>query len=105
MSSKDHFMLGLERATVKTKARLAKEQAEQQEIQADQEKLKQHLLILADLKAQIEVFRSAEIGTSNSRVKTTSNTSNNTDKISDEQYKTTIIQKMINHIYNKRKTT
>lgn len=103
-SSKNYFMLGFERAVLRTKARQAKEQAEQQEVQTVQEELQQQLLAIADLKARIKIFRNADIGAANSAVRTTSNTSNNTDKISDEQYQASIIKKMINLIHNKRKT-
>ncbi|MNP54024.1 hypothetical protein D3C76_1485510 [compost metagenome] len=53
---------------------------------------------MADLKAQIEVFQNADNGVT---TKTTIDANSTTDKISDEQYQTMIIQKMITHIKSK----
>ncbi|MNN70561.1 hypothetical protein D3C81_1864220 [compost metagenome] len=52
---------------------------------------------MADLKAQIEVFKNTDSATTT----TTIDANSTTDKISDEQYQTMIIQKMITHIKSK----
>lgn len=93
-------MRGLERASSKVKERRAKQLAEQPGAQSVKEKLQQQLQAIADLKAQIAVFQNA----GNVSTATTSVTTNNTDKLSDneQQYQTMIIQKMKAHIKSKR---
>jgi len=89
---------------LKAVERRAKQQEEQTKQQAEQqainEKLQKQLLALADLQAQVDIFKNAD--TASTSTKTTTVTTNNTDKISYEQYQTTIVQKMVNHIRQKK---
>ena len=100
MSNIDHTMRGLERASAIVKARRAKQLVEQPDVQSVKEKLQQQLQAVADLKSQIAVFQN----TDNVSAATTIITTNNTDKLSDneQQYQTMIIQKMKAHIKSKR---
>lgn len=82
------------RRMVEAFARRTKERAEQQEIQAAKDKLQKQLLTMADLKAQIDVFKNADNAITNASAQ----------QSSDEQYRMTIIEKMINHIRQKDKT-
>jgi len=91
MSNIDQTMRGLERASAKVKERRAKEQAKQSDARSAKEKLQQ-LQAIADLKSQIAVFQNAD----------NASTASTADKISDEQYQTMIIQRMIAHINSKR---
>ncbi|MNC55135.1 hypothetical protein D3C75_1046490 [compost metagenome] len=97
MNSLDYFAAGIARASARAKDRRNKQLTEQQEIQSVQEKIQQQLLVMADLKAQIEVFKNTDSATTT----TTIDANSTTDKISDEQYQTMIIQKMITHIKSK----
>lgn len=82
------------RANARAKEQRDKQLVDQQEIQSVQEKIQQQLLTMANLKAQIEVFKNAD----NAVTKTTNA---NTGKLSDEQYQTIITQKMLTHIKSK----
>ena len=88
------------KAVERIRAGKAKQLVGQPGAQSVKEKLQQQLQAVADLKSQIAVFQNAD-DASTASTKTTSITTNNTDKISDEQYQTTIIQKMIAHIKSK----
>jgi len=70
-----------------------KKQQEPQELKSIKEKIQQQLLTMADLKAQIAVFQNSDNAIANNT---------DTTSLSDEQYQTTIIQKMLNHIKQKR---
>ena len=98
--SLDYFTAGLTKA-VKRRAEQQEEQAKKQaEQQAINEKIQQQLLSIADLKAQIDVFKNAD----NASTTTTSVTTDNTNTLSadEEQYQAMIIQKMKAHIKSKR---
>jgi hypothetical protein len=98
-TSLDYFSRGITRAFAKRQAEQTKQLAEQQEIQSVQEKLKQQLLTMAGLKAQIEVFKN----TDNSITTTKSVNTGNTNTLctigslsnDEDQYKQNITQSMI----------
>lgn len=91
----DRFIRRHKQLFAQAKERRDKQLVEQQEIQSVQEKIKQQLLAMVDLKAHIEVFKNAD----NAVAKTTNTSIKNTngDKLSadEEQYQTTIVQKMV----------
>lgn len=93
----NHFMRKFRKSSAEAKDRRNKQLVEQQEIRVTAEKLQQQLLAIADLKAQIAAFQTAD----GAIAKITSDTNNTTDKISDEQYQTIITQKMIAHMKSK----
>ena len=95
----DYASRKISEAFARANERRAKQQQEQQEIQSVQEKIQQKLLIMADLKAQIEVFKNADSAVTKTG-KVTTNIITQLDR--DEQYRTTIIQLMVNHIKSKR---
>ncbi|MNC67407.1 hypothetical protein D3C75_1179030 [compost metagenome] len=86
-------------------ARRTKERAEQQEIQSVKERIQQELLTLADLKAQIAVFQNADNGTATNTKSVNTDNADNTNTLSndEEQYKATIIQKMVALIQQRKK--
>lgn len=86
-TSLDYFSRGLERAFAKRQVEQIKQLAEQQEIQSVQEKVQQ-LLTIADLKTEIATFQN----TGNS-IATANDPNALTD--SEEQYRQTIITKMV----------
>lgn len=104
----DPLIRKLSQSAAKSKERRAKELVEQQELQAIQERIQQHLLTMADLKAQIAVFKNADNGSNAIITKTTNTTSAKTvinpDALSaeEEQYKQSIVQKMV-ELIKKRK--
>ncbi|MFM9486310.1 hypothetical protein [Pseudomonas monachiensis] len=100
-TSLDYFSRGITRAFAKRQAEQTKQLAEQQEIQSVQEKLKQQLLTMANLKAQIAIFQNYD----NSITTTKSTKATNTDKLSadEERYRTSLITNMIQLIHSKRK--
>lgn len=89
----DRFIRKHKQLFAQAKERREKQLTEQQEIQSVQKKLQQQLLRMADLKAQIAIFQNAD----NSITTTKSAKATNTDKLSadEEQYQTTIVQKMV----------
>ena len=101
----DPFIRKLRQSAAKSKERRTKELVEQQELQAIQERIQQHLLTMADLKAQIAVFKNADNSSDANITKTTKVTSINTDTLStdEERYRTSLITNMIQLIHSRRK--
>jgi N-methylhydantoinase B/oxoprolinase/acetone carboxylase alpha subunit len=79
-------------AHLKAVERIKAEKAKQREIHIGKEKIQQQLLTMADLKAQVAAFQN----TDNAISTTTKAKANNiVTALSDEQYQTTIVTKMV----------
>jgi hypothetical protein len=105
----DYASRKISEAFARANERREKQLVEQQEIKSTHEKLQQQLLTLADLKAQIATFQNADnsitttksVDTDNASANNTGNT--NTLSADEEQYQTTIVQKMVALIQQRKK--
>jgi type II secretory pathway component PulF len=105
----DRFIRRHKQLFAQAKERTAKQIVEQQEIQSAQEKIQQQPLTVADLKTKIAAFQNVDNG-SDSIITTTTSTNNITNfdnpdalNVVEEQYRTSLITKMIQLIHTKRK--
>ena len=98
-TSLDYFSRGITRAFAKRQAEKTKQLIEQQQIQSAQKKIQQQFLTMADLKAQIEVFKYTDNSITTTKSVNTGNTSTlcTIDNLSndEDQYKQNITQSMI----------
>lgn len=95
----DRFIRRHKQLFAQAKERTAKQIVEQQEIQSVQEKLKQQLLTMAGLKAQIEVFKNTDSSITTTKSVNTGNTNTlctiGSLSNDEDQYKQNITQSMI----------
>lgn len=105
----DRFIRRHKQIFAQAKEHREKQLTEQQEMQSAQEKIQQQLLIMADLKAQIAAFQNTDSCSDSIITKTTSTNNitnpDNPDALSadEEQYQTTIVQKMVALIQQRKK--